>query len=85
LLKSIGTWKAYAISEVKGKTAWDILNFTVKGPVGGHIAPIEKTCLPTSQVGLYPFILPLLIIAILLAAFLLKKRKHTRAQVVLKV
>ncbi|MDH5690433.1 MAG: hypothetical protein OEY81_03260 [Candidatus Bathyarchaeota archaeon] len=30
LLNNVGTWKAFAISEVKGQTAWDILNFTVR-------------------------------------------------------
>jgi len=75
-LESIGTWKAIAISEVKGITAWDILYFSVKGPVGGHIAPIEKTTLPTSEVYLDPFILPLFILATLLAV-IFYRRKHS--------
>jgi len=76
LLKNVGTWKAIAISEVKGKTAWDIIYFEVRVAVGGHIAPIEKTRLPTSQVDLYLFILPLFMIATL-PVVIVYRRKHS--------
>jgi len=81
LPKYVGTWKAIAISEVKGKTVWDILYFTVKGPVGGHIAPIEKTYSPTSQVDLYAFVLltiVVLVIVIKRPAKLVRSHQSTR-------
>jgi len=74
LPKNIGTWKAFASSEVKGKFAWDILYFTVTVAVGGDIALIEKTSLPPSQVDLFPVILPLVMIATLLAVIAYRRR-----------
>ena len=81
LHKNAGTWKALAIAEVKGKTAWDILYFTVRAPVGGHIAPIEKTYSSTSQIDLYTFVLltiVVIIVVIMKAAKLVRSQQSTR-------
>ena len=79
--KNVGTWKALVIAEVKGKTAWDILYFAVRGPVGGHMAPIGKTYSPTSQLDLYASVLltiVVLIVVIMKAAKLVRSRQSTR-------
>lgn len=61
LLENLGTWKAIAISEVKGKTVWDILYFEVKTAVGGNIRPIE-THLYNSEFDFATYVLPIILV-----------------------
>lgn len=76
LPQNMGTWKATAISELKGLTAWDILHFSVRSPVGGHLTSIEKNHLPTSRIDIYISVLSAIIVIIMVA----KKAIKTRAR-----
>jgi hypothetical protein len=80
LIKNTGTWKAIAISDVKGTTVWDFIYFMVKPPVGGHAVSIEKTYLPTPQVGLYPFVLAAIVMLIAVFKKMAKLSKSFRAK-----
>ncbi len=74
LPQNIGTWKAIAISELKGLTAWDILHFSVRRPVGGHLTSIEKNHLPTSRIDVYVFVLSAIIVTFAVARKAIKTR-----------
>jgi hypothetical protein len=71
---SIGTWTAFSVVDIAGKVAWDTIAFEVSPmvPVGGYSFLIE------AQLAEKPITFYMLLSAILMAVFVVIKRKTTR-------